>query len=52
MVKIKKTKFKGLLIFKKVNFKDKRGYFLELFKKKIINRTGAKMMYNKITKYI
>ena len=38
MVKIKKTKFKGLLIFEKVNFKDKRGYFLELFKKKIIKK--------------
>jgi dTDP-4-dehydrorhamnose 3,5-epimerase len=38
MVKVKKTKFKGLLIFEKINFKDKRGYFLELFKKKIVKK--------------
>ena len=29
---IKKTKFKDLLIYEKIYFSDKRGYFLELFK--------------------
>tara|TARA_B100001121_G_C18687309_1_gene621341 strand:+ start:2424 stop:2951 length:528 start_codon:yes stop_codon:yes gene_type:complete len=37
-MKIIKTKFKGLNIYKKKYFKDNRGYFLELYKKKIINK--------------
>ena len=37
-MKITKTKFKGLLIIQKKNFLDNRGYFLELYKKKIINK--------------
>jgi dTDP-4-dehydrorhamnose 3,5-epimerase len=35
-MKIERTKFKDLLIFKKSNFKDSRGYFLENFKKKLL----------------
>ena len=34
---IKKTKFKGLIIIKNKTFKDKRGYFKELFREKEIN---------------
>ena len=37
-MKISKTKFKGLLIIKKERFLDSRGYFLELYKKRIINK--------------
>tara|TARA_Y100000591_G_scaffold179382_1_gene154888 strand:+ start:6283 stop:6810 length:528 start_codon:yes stop_codon:yes gene_type:complete len=37
-MKIIKTKFEGLNIYKKKYFKDNRGYFLELYKKKIINK--------------
>lgn len=37
-MKVIKTKFKGLNIYKKKCFKDRRGYFLELYKKKIINK--------------
>ena len=37
-MKVIKTKFKGLIIYKKKYFKDKRGYFLELYKKKIIDK--------------
>jgi len=37
-MKIIKTKFKGLIIFKKKYFNDNRGYFLELYKKKIIKK--------------
>ena len=37
-MKIIKTKFQGLIIFKKKYFKDSRGYFLELYKKKIIKK--------------
>ncbi len=37
-MKIIKTKFKGLTIFKKKYFNDNRGYFLELYKKKIIKK--------------
>ena len=33
-MKVKKTKFKGLLIFKKKSFNDNRGYFRELFLEK------------------
>ena len=33
-MKVKKTKFKGLLIYKKKSFKDNRGYFRELFLEK------------------
>ena len=34
---IKKTKFKGLIVIKNKTFKDKRGYFKELFREKEIN---------------
>ena len=34
-MKIIKTKFKGLIVFQKKYFKDNRGYFLELYKKKL-----------------
>ena len=37
-MKIIKTKFKGLFVIEKKKFKDSRGYFLELYKKKIINK--------------
>ena len=37
-MKIIKTKFQGLIIFKKKYFKDSRGYFLELYKKKFIKK--------------
>ncbi len=37
-MKLIKTNFKGLNIYKKKYFKDSRGYFLELYKKKIINK--------------
>ena len=37
-MKIIKTKFKGLFVIKKKYFKDNRGYFLELYKNKIINK--------------
>ncbi len=35
---IEKTKFKDLFIFKNKSFKDKRGYFKELIKEKIIKK--------------
>ena len=35
---ISKTKFKGLIIIKNKPFKDKRGYFKELFRKSEINK--------------
>ena len=35
---IVKTKFKDLFIFKNKSFKDKRGYFKELIKEKIIKK--------------
>lgn len=35
-MKVINTKFKDLKIYKKKYFKDSRGYFLELYKKKII----------------
>ena len=37
-MKIVKTKFKNLLILKTNIFKDKRGYFKEIYKKKIIKK--------------
>ncbi len=37
-MKIKKTKFKDLIIIQKKYFSDNRGYFLELYKKKIIKK--------------
>ena len=37
-MEIIKTKFKDLFIVKKKSFKDVRGYFLELYKKKIIKK--------------
>tara|TARA_A100001234_G_scaffold212293_1_gene213683 strand:+ start:249 stop:776 length:528 start_codon:yes stop_codon:yes gene_type:complete len=37
-MKIIKTKFKDLKIYKKDTFKDKRGYFRELFLNKIIDK--------------
>ena len=36
-MKILKTKFKGLLIFKSKNFNDNRGYFREIAHQKNIN---------------
>ena len=33
-MKFKKTRFKGLIIYDGKNFKDKRGFFREVFKKK------------------
>ena len=35
---ISKTKFKDLIVIKNKPFKDKRGYFKELFKKREINK--------------
>ena len=37
-MKLIKTKFKDLLIFEKKYFTDNRGYFLELYKRKIIKK--------------
>ena len=37
-MKIRKTKFKDLIVFQKKYFKDNRGYFLELYKKKIVKK--------------
>ena len=37
-MKIKKTKFKDLLILKNKSFNDKRGFFKELFKEKLIKK--------------
>ena len=37
-MKIEKTKFKDLIIYKKETYKDKRGYFRELFLNKNINK--------------
>jgi len=37
-MKITKTKFRDLIIIEKKNYSDNRGYFLELYKKKIINK--------------
>lgn len=37
-MEIKKTKFKDLLIIKSQNHKDKRGFFKEVFKEKILNK--------------
>ena len=37
-MKVIKTKFKDLIIFQKKYFKDSRGYFLELYKNKIIKK--------------
>ena len=37
-MKVIKTKFKGLIIIQKKKFDDNRGYFLELYKKKIIKK--------------
>tara|TARA_Y100000590_G_scaffold106373_1_gene121103 strand:+ start:2050 stop:2586 length:537 start_codon:yes stop_codon:yes gene_type:complete len=37
-MKVLKTKFKDLLVIKKKCFGDSRGYFLELYKKKIIKK--------------
>ena len=38
-MKLIKTKFKDLFIIEKKYFKDNRGYFLELYKKKIIKKS-------------
>ena len=37
-MKLIKTKFKGLVIYKKNTYKDKRGYFRELF----LNKTNSR----------
>ena len=37
-MEVTKTKFNGLLVFKKKYFTDARGYFLELYKSKIIRK--------------
>jgi len=37
-MKLKKTKFKDLIIYNGKDFKDKRGFFRELCKKKIIKK--------------
>ena len=37
-MKIEKTKFKDLIIYKKETYKDRRGYFRELFLNKNINK--------------
>ena len=35
---VKKTKFKGILLFNKKSFTDTRGYFREIFKKNYLNK--------------
>ena len=37
-MKIKRTKFKDLVVLKKDSFKDNRGYFRELFLQKIVKK--------------
>ena len=37
-MKIKKTKFKDLFILESKSFKDKRGFFKEMFKEKLIKK--------------
>ena len=37
-MKIKRTKFKDLVVIKKDSFKDSRGYFRELFLQKIVKK--------------
>ncbi|WP_440927885.1 dTDP-4-dehydrorhamnose 3,5-epimerase [Candidatus Pelagibacter sp.] len=46
-MKILKTKFKGLLIFKSKNFTDKRGYFREIAHQKKINE---KLIFTVVSK--
>ena len=46
-MKILKTKFKGLLIFKSKNFIDKRGYFREIVHQKNINE---KLIFTVVSK--
>ena len=46
-MKIKKTKFKGLLIFESKKFNDNRGYFRELGIEKIINK---KLIFSIVSK--
>ena len=46
-MKILKTKFKGLLIFKSKNFIDKRGYFREIAHQKKINE---KLIFTVVSK--
>ena len=46
-MKISKTKFKGLLIFKSKNFIDKRGYFREIVHQKNINE---KLIFTVVSK--
>tara|TARA_Y100000816_G_C26084998_1_gene572376 strand:- start:1025 stop:1555 length:531 start_codon:yes stop_codon:yes gene_type:complete len=38
MIKFSRTKFKGLYVFDKHQYRDARGYFLELFKKKTVKQ--------------
>ena len=42
-MKIVKTKFKDLFLYKKNTFKDNRGYFRELFIEKMIKRFTKKV---------
>jgi len=37
-VQLIKTKFKGLVIYKRTSFNDSRGYFRELFIEKVLNK--------------
>ena len=37
-MKIRKTKFKDLLILENKSFNDKRGFFKELYKEKLIKK--------------
>ena len=46
-MKIKKTKFKDLLIFNSKNFYDKRGFFRELILKKFIKK---KLIFTVVSK--
>ena len=46
-MKILKTKFKGLIIFKSKNFNDKRGYFREIVHQKNINE---KLIFTVVSK--
>ena len=46
-MKILKTKFKGLLIFKSKNFNDNRGYFREIAHQKNINE---KLIFTVVSK--
>ena len=51
-MKISKTKFKDLLIFKSKNFYDNRGYFREVLIEKLINKKFKFIVVSKSKKNV